>query len=151
MHLAFDFPKVSPDAPPYKQLEYYRLFHGFSKEELGEMIGLPAMEIANYEKQFQEIYYEQAIKLSNVLGIDVDILLDDYTRFVMPGYGNRIKEIRSCLGLSQSALSKQIGVGRCTLSIWEIEYHRPSRENYLKLLAIRKGNERLTIKSQAQK
>ena len=135
MHLTFDFPKVGASAPPYKQLEYYRSSKGLSKAQLGEMIGVPAAEIINYEKQFQEIYYEQALMLSEALDINVDLLLDDYTKFLMPGYGARIKEIRSALGVSQGKFAELIGVNRSTVSIWEIEYHRPSRENYIKMLS----------------
>lgn len=135
MQLTFDFPKVEASAPPYQQLEYYRSSKGLSKAQLGEMIGVPATEIVNYEKQFQEIYYEQALKLSEALGIDVDLLLDDYTRFLMPGYGARIKEIRSSLGISQGKFAELMGVNRSTVSIWEIEYHRPSRENYIKIIS----------------
>ena len=100
MHFVFDFPKVSPTAPPHEQLAYYRQIRGFSKEELGAMIDVPMGEIVNYEKRSQEIYYEQAEKLAKALNIDVELLLDDYTRFVAPGFGQRIKEIRASLGLS---------------------------------------------------
>lgn len=85
MHFVFDFLKVSPTAPPHEQLTYYRQIRGFSKEELGALIGVPMGEIVNYEKRSQEIYYEQAEKLAEALNIDVELLLDDYTRFVSPG------------------------------------------------------------------
>ena len=44
------FPKVSPTAPPHEQLTYYRQIRGFSKEELGALIGVLMGEIVNYEK-----------------------------------------------------------------------------------------------------
>ena len=105
------------------------------------MIGVSAGEIVNYEKQFQEIYDEQAQKLAEVLGMDSALLLDDYTRFVSPGYGQRIKAIRGELGLSQKRFSEMLGVNRSTVSIWEIELHRPSRQNYDSIMAIKTNQE----------
>lgn len=87
------------------------------------MIGVSAGEIVNYEKQFQEIYGDQAQKLAQALDMDSDLLLDDYTRSVSPGYGQRIKTLRS------------------TVSIWEIELHRPSRQNYQNMFAIKTHQE----------
>lgn len=136
------FPKVSPTAPPHEQLTYYRQVRGFSKEELGALIGVPMGEIVNYEKRSQEIYYEQAEKLAEALNIDVELLLDDHTRFVSPGFGQRIKEIRASLGFTQQKYAELLGVGRCLISIWEIELYRPSRKNYLKILESKAGSER---------
>lgn len=95
----------------------------------------------NYEKQFQEIYDDQAQKLAQALDMDRGLLLDDYTRFVSPGYGQRIKNIRNELGLSQNRFSQLLGVNRSTVSIWEIELHRPSRQNYQNILEIKASQE----------
>lgn len=141
MHLVYDLPKVDEAAPPHEQLAYYRRLRGLSKDELAGMIGVSAGEIVNYEKQFQEIYDDQAQKLAQALDMDRGLLLDDYTRFVSPGYGQRIKNIRNELGLSQNRFSQLLGVNRSTVSIWEIELHRPSRQNYQNILAIKASQE----------
>ena len=133
----FDFSEGFPYGPTSRTT--YILF---SKEELGALIGVLMGEIVNYEKRFQEIYYEQAEKLAEALNIDVELLLDDYTRFVSPGFGQRIKEIRASLGFTQQKYAELLGVGRCLISIWEIELHRPSRKNYLKILESKAGSER---------
>lgn len=104
-------------------------------------MGLPACEIANYEKQFNTIYYDMAEKLAGVLNIDVELLLDDYTSFTRPGFGQRIKEIRAMYGISQAKFSEMLGVTRSTASIWEIELHRPSRKHYNKLMEYKKSQE----------
>ena len=56
-------------------------YHAHMDVEVGNAVGLPACEIANYEKQFNIIYYDMAEKLAGVLNIDVELLLDDYTGF----------------------------------------------------------------------
>ena len=141
LHLVYDLPKADKAAPPHEQLAYYRRLRGLSKDELAVMIGVSAGEIVNYEKQFQEIYDDQAQKLAQALDMDSGLLLDDYTRFVSPGYGQRIKNIRNELGLSQNRFSQLLGVNRSTVSIWEIELHRPSRQNYQNILAIKANQE----------
>lgn len=141
LHLVFDLPKADKTAPPCEQLTYYRKLRGLSKEALGKRIGVPTMEIANYEKQFQEIYDEQAEKLAGVLQMDKRLLLDEYTKFVSPGYGQRIKSIRAGLGLSQNRMAELLGVSRSTVSIWEIEMHRPSRQNYQNIRSIQGSQE----------
>lgn len=102
---------------------------------------MSAGEIVNCEKQFQEIYDDQAQKLANALGIDSSLLLDDYTRLVAPGYGQRIKALRSELGLSQKKFSEMLEVNRSTVSILEIELHRPSRQNCQSMIAIKTRKE----------
>ena len=118
-----------------------------SRSRLSELSGIAIGEIQNYEAGKQDIYYSVAEKLSGILGIDVSILLDDYTAFMSPGYGERIKTIREQTGLSQKAFAEKIGINRGTVAIWEIEYHHPSRKNYEML---RKINNRGAVYTRAQ-
>lgn len=64
---------------------------------------------------------------AKALKIDIELLLDEYTRFTAPGFGAKIKAYRNSLGVSQTEFAKRLGVNRGTVAIWEIEYHRPSR------------------------
>ena len=91
------------------------------------MTGVTVGVIKNYESKRSELYYENAQVFADALNIDVDLLLDDYTRFTSPGFGDKIKSIRHQMGLSQSMFAAELGVTRTTVSVWEIEYHRPSR------------------------
>lgn len=101
-----------------------------SRSRLSELSGVAIGEIQNYEAGKQEIYYSVAEKLSAVLSIDISLLLDDYTAFMSPGYGERIKTIHKQTGLSQKAFAEKLGINRGTVAIWEIEYHHPSRKHY---------------------
>ena len=121
---------------PCEQLRFYRNYRGISREELAAQLSIPAGSITNFEKGFCEIQYEDAVQLSSLLKIDIELLLDEYTKFAAPGCGHRIREIRLRHGYSQSKFAELLGVNRSTVSIWEIEYHgiRPSRENYKKII-----------------
>ena len=107
-----------------------------SRSRLGELSGIAAGELQNYESGKQDIYYNVAEKLSKALDIDISILLDDYTAFLSPGYGVKIKAIREKTRLSQKAFAERLGINRGTVAIWEIEHHHPSRDNYKKLKEI---------------
>lgn len=140
--LDFQYPVrfIEKDAPPCKQLRHYRQSHNLSVDELGSLMGVTGTEIHNFETQFVELTAQQAERLASILDIDVDLLLDDYIKFTDAGYGQRIKEIRAEMKMSQSTFAKKLGVSRCTVSIWEIEYenHRPSRQMYEKMMKCRK-------------
>ena len=114
-----------------------------SKATLGELIGMSAGAITNFEKGFNPIYYEQAVRFGEIFGIETEELLDEYTSFCRQGYGKRICRIRQAYGLSQVKFSELLGTNRSTVSIWEAEIknHRPKREMFdrLKELAADKG------------
>lgn len=114
-----------------------------SQKELADAIGITSWGIANYEKGFNDIFYDDALKIAQVLKIDSQNLLDEYGFFCQPGYGLRIKKLREAYKLSQNRFAEQLGVSRHTISIWEIEYknHHPNRTIYdkLKILAQKKG------------
>ena len=128
----------------YHVLQHYREIKRISRSDLGKMTGIKVGVIQNYESKRSELYYENARLFADVLNIDVDLLLDDYTRFTSPGFGDKIKSIRHQMGLSQSRFATVLGVTRSTVSIWEIEYHRPSRAACQRLIPMWK--ERLGMK-----
>lgn len=109
-----------------------------SQEQLGTRIGMTSHGILNYEKGLNPIYYEEAVKLGEILNVAPEKLLDDYSRFCMPGYGNWIRSIRKLYGLSQVQFAKMTGWNRATISIWEKEIggHHPNKEAYRRLLRL---------------
>ena len=139
IHLEFKLALNPLDESQAYLLSYYREIRDMSREDLSAATGIPAGEIQNYECKKQELYYEQAKCFADVLNIDVSLLLDEYTMFTAPGYGKRIREIRAKTGLPQAGFAELIGSRRHTVSIWEIEYHRPSRKNYAALMAVAGG------------
>ena len=50
------------------------------------MLGNSSWFINNFEKRFNPIYYEDAVKFAEILEINPEELLDEYTRFCRPGY-----------------------------------------------------------------
>ena len=91
--------------------------------------------IMGYESRILNLHYDHAKVIANALNIDCSLLMDEYTNFCKPGYGKRIKTIRSQYGISQQEFADMIGCLRSTESIWEdeINHNHPNRENYQKI------------------
>lgn len=130
--------RIEELSEPGQRLRYERVIRNFTANQLGTMAGQSEGYIINLEKGFNSIYYEDAIVLGNILEIEPEVLLDEYTLFCKPGYGDRIRRIRNALGLSQTAFANILGTCRSTISVWEIEYnnHHPSRNIYDKLMEL---------------
>ena len=65
-----ELPRVSELADPADKLRYYRESKGFSQEQLGNMLGNSSWFINNFEKRFNPIYYEDAVKFAEILEIN---------------------------------------------------------------------------------
>ncbi len=109
-----------------------------SQEQLAQKFGQSRHYINNFEKGFNPIYYSDACRFGNILAVDPEVFLDEYTKFCMPGYGSRIRKIRAAYGLSQNEFARLLGTTRCTEGLWEVEYkdHHPKRETYRKLMKL---------------
>ena len=75
------------------------------------------------------------MKLAEILDIDPEDLLTEYTRFCKPGYGTRIKRIRYEYHMSQEEFADLVETNRANVAIWECEYHNihPEYGRYLHL------------------
>ena len=109
--------RIEELSEPGQRLRYERVIRNFTANQLGTMAGQSEGYIINLEKGFNSIYYEDAIVLGNILEIEPEVLLDEYTLFCKPGYGDRIRRIRNAFGLSQTAFANILGTCRSTVSI----------------------------------
>ena len=114
-----------------------------SKFLIAAILGMTEYGVVNLEKGFNPIHYKNAVLIGKALNIDPEELMDEYTRFCLPGFGKKIKAIRAAFGVSQKDFAPIVGVDRSTVSIWEaeIDEHHPSREAYniIKEMAKEKG------------
>jgi transcriptional regulator with XRE-family HTH domain len=131
-------PKVSEEASPGEKLHYYRELRQMTIQEIASALDITRNGVLNYEKGFNPIYYPEAVRIAQILRVEPEALLDDYTTFCRPGYGKRIRAIRRLYNLSQARFAKMNGWSRTTVSVWEAEIrnHHPSREAYHHLLRL---------------
>ena len=82
IHLTFDYKTDEKCTTPGQYLKYHRTFQGLSTRELAEKVGIVPATLVLYENDRHPIKYSTAVALANVLGIDRNRLLDEYTAFV---------------------------------------------------------------------
>ncbi len=76
--------RIEELSEPGQRLRYERVIRNFTANQLGTMAGQSEGYIINLEKGFNSIYYEDAIVLGNILEIEPEVLLDEYTLFCKP-------------------------------------------------------------------
>jgi DNA-binding XRE family transcriptional regulator len=89
-----------------------------------------------YENGKYPIPYDVAVKLADVLEIEVSLLYDDFSRFLAMPYTEALKSVRTSLGLSQKAFAEQIGIVPSYYYKLERGNRRPSRKVYQKICAM---------------
>ena len=135
IHLTFDYKTDEKCTTPGQYLKYHRTFQGLSTRELAEKVGIVPATLVLYENDRHPIKYSTAVALANVLGIDRNRLLDEYTAFVDYPYFSLLKKVRQDLSLTQIQMAELIGIGQTSYSGWEREIRVPRRKEYDKILA----------------
>lgn len=135
IHLTFDYKTDEKCTTPGQYLKYHRTFQGFTTRELAEKVGIVPATLVLYENDRHPIKHDTAVALANVLGIDRNRLLDEYTAFVDYPYSSLLKMVRQELSLTQMQMAEVIGIGQTSYSGWEREARVPRRKEYEKILA----------------
>ena len=116
IHLTFDYKTDEKCTTPGQYLKYHRTFQGLSTRELAEKVGIVPATLVLYENDRHPIKYSTAVALANVLGIDRNRLLDEYTAFVDYPYFSLLKKVRQDLSLTQIQMAELIGIGQTSYS-----------------------------------
>ena len=117
IHLTFDYKTDEKCTTPGQYLKYHRTFQGLSTRELAEKVGIVPATLVLYENDRHPIKYSTAVALANVLGIDRNRLLDEYTAFVDYPYFSLLKKVRQDLSLTQIQMAELIGIGQTSYDI----------------------------------
>ena len=121
---------------PSDNLRYYRRRNNLTTRQLAEQIGVVPATIVMYENGKHPIPYDVAIKLADVLKIEVSLLYDEFSRFLAAPYTEALKSVRTALGLSQKAFAEQIEIAPGYYYKLEGGNRRPSRKIYQKICAM---------------
>ena len=117
-------------------MRYYRIHKGYTTRELANLVGVVPATITLYENDKNPIKYKTAVLLADILEIDRQLLLDDYTTFVDYPCNELLQEVRSKLSLNQSQMAQRIGVAPNAYSAWERATRTPRRKEYEKILPL---------------
>ena len=103
--------------------------------QLAEKLDIVPSTVAMYENGKHPIPYDVAIKLADVLKIEVSLIYDEFSRFLAAPYTEVLKSVRTALRLSQKAFAEQIGIVPSYYYKIEEGNRRPSRKVYQKIYA----------------
>ena len=136
LHLQYDFENSNNCDTAGKTLRYYRIHKGYTTRELANLVGVVPATITLYENDKNPIKYKTAVLLADILEIDRQLLLDDYTTFVDYPCNALLHEVRSKLSLNQSQMAQRIGIASNAYSAWERATRTPRRKEYEKILPL---------------
>ena len=136
LHLQYDFENSDNCNTAGSTLRYYRIHKGYTTRELANLVGVVPATITLYENDKNPIKYKTAVLLADILEIDRQLLLDDYTTFVDYPCNELLQEVRSKLSLNQSQMAQRIGIAPNAYSAWERATRTPRRKEYEKILPL---------------
>ena len=135
LHLTISFEEKPKTNLPSDNLKYYRQRKQMTTRQLTEKLDIVPSTIVMYENGKHPIPYDVAIKLADVLEIEVSLLYDDFSRFLAVPYTEALKSVRTALGLSQKAFAERIVIVPSYYYKIEEGNRRPSRKVYQKIYA----------------
>ena len=122
LHLTIPFEEKPKTNLPSDNLKYYRQRKQITTRQLAEKLDIVPSTVVMYENGNYPIPYDVAIKLTDVLEIEVS-------------FTEALKSVRTALGLSQKAFAEQIEITSGYYYKLEGGNRRPSRKVYQKIYA----------------
>ena len=104
LHLTIPFEEKPKNNLPSDNLKYYRQRKQITTRQLAEKLDIVPSTVVMYENGNYPIPYDVAIKLTDVLEIEVS-------------FTEALKSVRTALGLSQKAFAERIGIVYQTTTI----------------------------------
>jgi len=136
LHLTLPFEERPKSNQPREYLRYYRLRNNLTTRQLAERVRIVPATVVMYENGKNSIPYDTAIKLANVLEIEVSLLYDDFSRFLAAPYTEALKNVRTALGLSQRAFAEQMEIVPSYYYKLEERRRSPSRKVYQQICVV---------------
>jgi len=107
-----------------------------TQEQLAEATGFFKTTTFRYENGQSPCDFEACERIASALGIEKFLLYDEYLTFISDGYGDKVKELRNLMGLTQGKFAALLGIWPRTVRGWEIEKSIPLRKNVEALISL---------------
>lgn len=134
IHLKFCLESVTFSQAPTATLRYYRLRKDLSTRQLAEAVGIVLSTVLMYERE--QIPYQAAVIMADVLEIDKNLLSDDFARFIGAPYFEILRSVRKEYNFSQKDFADKAGIAFSIYAKWENGSRQPSRKMYHQLVAV---------------
>ena len=146
LHLTIPFEEKPKTNLPSDNLKYYRQRKQMTTRQLAEKLDIAPVTVVMYENGKHPIPYDVAIKLADVLKIEVSLIYDEFSRFLAAPYTEALKSVRTALGLSQKAFAEQMGLVPSYYYKLEEGSRRPSRKVYQQMcVALKETNPQTSL------
>ena len=146
LHLTIPFEEKPKTNLPSDNLKYYRQRKQMTTRQLAEKLDIVPSTVAMYENGKHPIPYDVAIKLADVLKIEVSLIYDEFSRFLAAPYTEVLKSVRTALGLSQKAFAEQMGLVPSYYYKLEEGSRRPTRKVYQQMcVALKETNPQTSL------
>jgi len=119
-----------------ERIRFYRTKRNMTGETLAELIGVSRTVITCYEKGYTNPTAKDLERIAAALGVEMDKLYDDYYKFLVYPYAERMKQIRAENGFSKGELAIMLGVAMSSINNWEGGRHAVSREIWERLKSL---------------
>ena len=117
-----------------EKIRYYRYMKGIKQSDVADYIGINRSSYTEYEILTRDYYSPQIIDMiSEILGVDSEMLLDEYNKFQYKGQGAYISTFRKKLKITQADLAKKMGVNLSKVKRWEQNRTRMYKSTWEKL------------------
>ena len=114
MHDPTDPPESLPD-----KLRYYRQRAGLLQREVARKLGIDRNTYSRYESPTRGRYPQEILNaITDFYGLPQNALSDGYNEF-LKNQGDKIREKRCELGLTQKEFAKRVGTKLANLKRWE--------------------------------
>ncbi len=114
-----------------ERIRYYRYQANLTQDEVAEALGINSNTYFYYELgKYQYHPLDKLTQIAQILGIDEDLLLDDYYRFMKQGQRDSLLALYEARHITRKELSEQIGISPSTLYHWETEKTRIERNSF---------------------
>lgn len=134
LHLTLPFEERPKSNQPGEYLRYYRLRNNLTTRQLAEQIGIVPATLLKYEQGITPIPYDTAVRLSERLKIDEELLCDSFATFIASPYTEALKAIRKELKLNQREFAELVGLKASYYYQMEKGNRRPSRKVYQQIM-----------------
>ena len=112
------------------RIKFYRFGKRMMQTELAELTGIDVSTIKHYENTSSNYDLDKLSRIAEALDVNVEMLYDDYHRFLSSCYGIKVKALRQSLGFTQAAFGERYSISAKTVKEWEHERVKVSRKTY---------------------
>jgi transcriptional regulator with XRE-family HTH domain len=132
-HLACELKVLADDAPVSERIRYYRIKRGMDGDVLAGLIGVSRATVTHYEKGNNHPTVEGLKRIAEALGIEINLLFDEYYDFLAYPYTERLRQVREDNNLTPGELAALLDVSSVTINAWQRGQYVMNRKAWEKL------------------